>query len=202
MSDCLAISHAQADTFDRMAEAIENSYVVLMCVSPHYEASVNCKLEAEYIFQKKVPFIPLMMVPGYHPRGWLGLMLGQRLYYNFSNPHVFDRPMQDAIKEIRTFSADGKGQVIPAPAILAGPVSNLPPVSDAVPEVVLSPEQQELKDFLDGIGAGEVTPTFLRNKIDMEVLADCTSNDIFQMGVPLGLAKRIVAAYAARGTNA
>ena len=46
--------------------------------------SANCRLELNYAQQNEdVDMIPLMMEPNYKPKGWLGLIMGTRLYYNF-----------------------------------------------------------------------------------------------------------------------
>jgi hypothetical protein len=43
----------------------------------------DCRLEAQYGHQQQVDLIPLMMESGYKPTGWLGLIIGTRLYFNF-----------------------------------------------------------------------------------------------------------------------
>jgi hypothetical protein len=66
-----------------MASAIENSLVVIMCMTQKYKESNYCRLEAEYTAQLKKPFISLAMDPGYRPDGWLGLLLGARTCVDF-----------------------------------------------------------------------------------------------------------------------
>ena len=41
----------------------------------------QCRLEANYGHQQELDMIPLMMTDGYSPKGWLGLILGTRLWY-------------------------------------------------------------------------------------------------------------------------
>ena len=41
------------------------------------------RLEANYAHQQSVDMIPLMMQRHYNARGWLGLILGTRLYYRY-----------------------------------------------------------------------------------------------------------------------
>ena len=54
-----------------------------MC-DTHSKESGNCRLELNYAQQNEdVDTIPLMMEPNYKPRGWLGLIMGTRLYYAF-----------------------------------------------------------------------------------------------------------------------
>jgi len=76
---------------DRMAEAIENSYAVIVCVSPQYKESANCQMEGKYcnaLYKKKrVKIFYVMMSEDYHTNsttsvdGWLGLMVGDALWY-------------------------------------------------------------------------------------------------------------------------
>ena len=54
------------------------------CSCPRSKESANCRLELNYGVQNEdVDLIPLMMEANYRPRGWLGLIMGTRLYYKF-----------------------------------------------------------------------------------------------------------------------
>ena len=66
-----------------MAEAVENSEFIIMCMSEAYKQSTYCQAEAEYAFKCKRRLVPLIMRPGYRPDGWLGLMIGSRVYMDF-----------------------------------------------------------------------------------------------------------------------
>lgn len=55
---------------ESMAEAVENSWCVLMCMTEKYAASFNCKKEAEYADLKKKIILPLMLQNDYQPQGW------------------------------------------------------------------------------------------------------------------------------------
>ncbi|KAL6758370.1 TIR domain-containing protein [Haematococcus lacustris] len=70
------------NTLAAMAEAVENAAVVVVCVSKKYKESQACRTEAEYAFQLKKRIIPVMMELGYRPNGWLGALLGTKLYYD------------------------------------------------------------------------------------------------------------------------
>ena len=55
--------------------------------------------------QQKVDMIPLMMEKGYQARGWLGLILGTRLWYAFygsedEDEASFDRRVDAVVREI------------------------------------------------------------------------------------------------------
>jgi hypothetical protein len=66
-----------------MADAVENSEFVIMCMSDSYKQSTYCQAEAEYAFKCKRCLIPLIMREGYKPDGWLGFMIGSRIYVDF-----------------------------------------------------------------------------------------------------------------------
>ena len=77
---------------DRIAEALERSAIVIICVSQAYKLSANCRMEASYanILAKKglLKLCFVMMNEDYttisHPYycdGWLGIMIGDHLWY-------------------------------------------------------------------------------------------------------------------------
>jgi hypothetical protein len=66
-----------------MAEAVENSEFIIMCMSDSYKQSTYCQAEAEYAFNCKRRLLPLIIRPGYRPDGWLGFMIGSRIYVDF-----------------------------------------------------------------------------------------------------------------------
>jgi hypothetical protein len=101
-----------------VADAIEKADIVLICMSQKYKDSPYCRLEGEYCVNHRVPFIPLMMQNGYHPDGWcvfisnfffllfkpivqshrLGLVLGSKLYYDFSEDHDWEAKIAELVK--------------------------------------------------------------------------------------------------------
>ena len=42
---------------------------------------LQCRMEANYAHQQELDMIPLMMQKDYSPKGWLGLILGTRMWY-------------------------------------------------------------------------------------------------------------------------
>ncbi|CAF3001833.1 unnamed protein product [Rotaria socialis] len=66
-----------------MAEAVENSEFVIMCMSDSYKQSTYCQAEAEYAFNCKRRLLPLIVQTDYKPDGWLGFMIGSRIYVDF-----------------------------------------------------------------------------------------------------------------------
>lgn len=54
--------------------------------------------EAEYAYQRRKRVIPLMMEPSYSPDGWLGIILGSKLWMDFrKDPSI---GIQQLMKEI------------------------------------------------------------------------------------------------------
>lgn len=102
--DCISGSNLQA-----MAEGIENAAVVLICMSEKYKQSPNCRTEAEYTFRLRKDYIPMMMQKKYNPDGWLGAMLGAKLFFDFSGKYPFEKSFSGLIKELR-----GRGRYSPS----------------------------------------------------------------------------------------
>ena len=63
------------------SDAIEGADVMLYGVSLAYKESANCRLEANYAHQQELDMIPLMMSKDFKPKGWLGLILGTRMWW-------------------------------------------------------------------------------------------------------------------------
>ncbi|CAF1575092.1 unnamed protein product [Rotaria magnacalcarata] len=66
-----------------MADAVENSEFVLLCMSDTYKQSVYCQSEAHYAFERRCRLIPLIMKSHYKPDGWLGIMVSGKIYVDF-----------------------------------------------------------------------------------------------------------------------
>lgn len=59
-------------------------------------------LEAEYAFQLKKKIIPLKMEGGYKADGWLGFIIGAKLFYDFSGKYAFENKMKELMKDVQT----------------------------------------------------------------------------------------------------
>ncbi|KAJ8340432.1 hypothetical protein SKAU_G00350650 [Synaphobranchus kaupii] len=95
------VEQMAGSTLQAMAEAVEKAYIVIICLSPKYKDSPNCRTEAEYTFQLRKEIIPLMMEQNYKPDGWLGALLGAKLWTDFSENCNFDESIKQLIKEIK-----------------------------------------------------------------------------------------------------
>ena len=62
------------------------------------------------VHEQRRPWVPLMLEPSYRPNGWLGIMLGSRLYYEFteavlSNGEDWERVADSVAQEVRRHGA-------------------------------------------------------------------------------------------------
>ena len=80
------IEKMQGSTVEAMSEAVEDAAVVCYGISQAYKESTNCRMEAQYAHQQEKDMVPLMVEEGYSPKGWLGMILGVRLWYGFFGP--------------------------------------------------------------------------------------------------------------------
>lgn len=79
------VSDMSGSTLDSMAHAVENANCVLMCITEKYRQSVNCQAEAQYAFKLNKKIVPLVMQEGYgNVDGWLGLIMGARIFVDFT----------------------------------------------------------------------------------------------------------------------
>ena len=78
------LKQMHGSTLAAMAQAIEDSDIILYCVTQNYSQSMNCQKEAEYAFVRQKIMIPLLLQSGYKPTGWLGLLMGASLYIDFT----------------------------------------------------------------------------------------------------------------------
>ncbi|XP_064637006.1 uncharacterized protein LOC135493536 [Lineus longissimus] len=94
------VERMAGSTLEAMARAVEGAHVVLLFFSKRYKDSQNCRAEAEYTFKTKKPFIPVLVEPNYAADGWLGIMLGVKLYYDFSREDIIADKMAELGKAL------------------------------------------------------------------------------------------------------
>ncbi|XP_055873117.1 uncharacterized protein LOC106050690 isoform X1 [Biomphalaria glabrata] len=94
----------EINVFESMSQAVEDSSIVIMCISQKYKDSAYCKMEAEYTSNLKKDYLIVKVTPNYKPDGWLGLMLGQKLYFDFCGRSPYDTVMQELVKQIEVIT--------------------------------------------------------------------------------------------------
>jgi hypothetical protein len=117
---------------DKMAEAVEGSDAVLMCISSKYKESANCRQEAEYALECNKPLVILMMEKDYKANGWLGLIVGRKLWVDCTDPDAPD--FAGVIREVSALgltaggagggASSGGGAAAPAAAAPAATVAH------------------------------------------------------------------------------
>ncbi|CAF1381698.1 unnamed protein product [Didymodactylos carnosus] len=80
-----------------MADAIENSEFVFICMSDTYKQSAYCQSEAHYAYERRCRLIPLKVIENYRPDGWLGFILSGIVYVDFSK-----RDFDTAYRKLKT----------------------------------------------------------------------------------------------------
>nr|KAG5692930.1 hypothetical protein BaRGS_031434 [Batillaria attramentaria] len=104
------IDDMDESTLQAMADAVEGAAVVLTCVSQKYKDSPNCRAEAEYAFQRRKPIVPIVTQQGYRADGWLGIILGSKLFYDFSGKYPLPDMYPKLVKAVRRVAG---GQTCP-----------------------------------------------------------------------------------------
>eukprot|EP00457_Paulinella_chromatophora_P003166 gb/GEZN01003172.1/.p1 GENE.gb/GEZN01003172.1/~~gb/GEZN01003172.1/.p1 ORF type:complete len:636 (-),score=129.63 gb/GEZN01003172.1/:243-2150(-) len=97
----LDIEQMAGSTIEAMAEAVEGSKVVVLAFEPKYKESPNCRLEAEYAFAQRKALVPALMAAQYRADGWLGALLGSKLWHDFTNQNKFSQAIDGLCKDIQ-----------------------------------------------------------------------------------------------------
>ncbi|CAF4648071.1 unnamed protein product, partial [Rotaria sp. Silwood2] len=84
---------------ERMAEAIEDSHLMLVCMSSAYKTSQACQAECEYAFSRQSRALFLKIEPNYKPKGWLGIFLGSRYYIDITKGDFLTK-FKEIVKQI------------------------------------------------------------------------------------------------------
>ena len=57
--------------------------------------------EGEYAYNKRREIVPLIVEPDYNPDGWLGPLVLNHLYFDFTDDTKFEQKMKELINEIQ-----------------------------------------------------------------------------------------------------
>ncbi|KAI3383866.1 hypothetical protein SNEBB_006409 [Seison nebaliae] len=96
------IDNMTDNSIQAMAEAVENCSIFLMCFTEAYKCSDNCRAEAEYARECHKPIIPLLMQAKYKADGWLGFLLGSKIYVDASGKYAEGLMVKRLMKQIDT----------------------------------------------------------------------------------------------------
>jgi arsenate reductase-like glutaredoxin family protein len=135
-----------------MAEAVENSFCVLICITEKYRQSINCQAEAQYAFKLNKPIIPLIMQKGYeNVTGWLGIIMGDKIFINFTK-YEFEECLRRLSNEIVALSPTKKAQVSTRSSIKA-----------------IEPKIKEINGLMEQMNESSVKEWLETNKIDSKI---------------------------------
>ncbi|XP_071498021.1 uncharacterized protein [Diadema antillarum] len=87
-------------TLEAMALAVEDAAVIVICFSEKYKNSPACRTEAEYTYNLRKPIVPLKMQKDYKADGWLGAMLGSKLYIEMHAVEMVERNIDKLVREL------------------------------------------------------------------------------------------------------
>jgi hypothetical protein len=151
------------NVMDAMAQAIERSNTILICMSEEYRRSNYCRAEAHYAFQRQLKIVPVLLQTHYKPDSWLLFLIGQLLYVNFTK-YEFFRAMEMLIKELEApiiskmektnDESIGKNDVIQISSSEIVPLLELP-------ENILNWSQVHVHDWLIGHNLVQMSRLFL-----------------------------------------
>jgi hypothetical protein len=138
------LTDMKGSVMDAMSEAVEGAEVMLFGVSLAYKESANCRLEANYAMQNECDMIPLMMQPNFKANGWLGLILGTRLWYAFwdadqDDDAAFEKRIDGVCKEIGGRGRLKLSEAVPPVAPAHAPPAAPAPLPAHAPAHVLAP---------------------------------------------------------------
>ena len=80
-------------TFGSIANAIENSEFVVVCMSDKYKQSPVCEMEASYAMERCCVIVPVLATHKYKADGWLGFLtssLNHIDYFKFGPTQSYD----------------------------------------------------------------------------------------------------------------
>ena len=148
------VDQMTSSVLQAMAGAVENSAVVVYCLSSAYKESEACRTEGEYAYNLRKPMVPVKPESGYRPDGWLGALTGNKLYFEFSNPSLFQSKAEELLKEVLRHgvsrldvSGDGPSSPVKAPVDEASAV-----------RLQLAAAEQAVKDLQKQLHQNRMSP--------------------------------------------
>jgi hypothetical protein len=164
------------NVMDTMAQAIEQSHTVIICMSEEYRKSNYCRAEAHYAFQRQRKIVPVLLQKHYKPDGWLLFLIGQLIYIDFIK-YEFDRAKNMLLKELHetNFPEANIIPVRPKDIVVASSItpesSRKSSVSLVLPQNMLEWTSMHVQDWL------------IEHKLIQmsHLLADCDGRSLFYL---------------------
>ncbi|XP_067935708.1 uncharacterized protein [Watersipora subatra] len=156
---------AGGSTLEAMSTAIEDSCLVLIFFSEPYKNSINCRAEAEYVFERRKPFIPVQVQAGYTPEGWLGILFGSKFRYTLCKPDKYKTEVEGLLGKVKELASsqaqpvaakDVPDGIIPASTTLPATTSPQLPSPSLPPLECESWSWQQTSEWLDDNKLGPI----------------------------------------------
>jgi hypothetical protein len=91
----------KGDIQEAMAEAVQSSDIIVVLVSIGYKESANCRMECQYAMKQNKPLLFLVCEETYKsPTGWLGLIMGQRMWVGVFTPAMVENKAEEVIRRL------------------------------------------------------------------------------------------------------
>jgi hypothetical protein len=104
--------NTKGDIQEAMAEAVQSSDVIFVLVSIGYKESANCRMECQYAMKQNKPLLFLVCEESYKsPTGWLGLIMGQRMWVDVFTPSMVENKADEVIRRLdETLKGDNEDE--------------------------------------------------------------------------------------------
>lgn len=216
------VDQMHGSTLEAMASAVEDSCAVLCAISDSYKNSAACRTEGEYAYSLKKLVIPILVERNYKARGWLGALLGSKLWYDIADPGLRASSIGNLKTELERVAPDAvRGSSQPLSSVAATPAANPPAATEktapvpqvtyaappvAGPVMIQNPKVKEMSvedvsAWLIANQMGEYVATFSKQRFDgrsLLAIQSCTTPmerySILKedAGIPVGAAWRLI----------
>jgi predicted kinase len=97
------VDDLSGSTLNAMADAVEKADVVIVVMTRGYKESAACRMEADYAYELNgrhgLPKIVPLKAEQFRPDGWLGMLLGSKLYFNFYDPSKYESELEHMVRK-------------------------------------------------------------------------------------------------------
>ncbi|XP_072051221.1 uncharacterized protein [Amphiura filiformis] len=155
------VDQMEGNMDERMAEAVEQASVVLVCFSKKYQESANCKKELQYAASERKHIVPLKY-EDYKPSNWLGLLINSLLYYEVHTNEAMLKNLPNIIRALdkkgvsRRFGGTTEDNISCSKSSVEGSESSQPTQGFVSGFSIIKREDVALGSVLGGGGFGTV----------------------------------------------
>ena len=132
--------------------------------------------------EQRKPWVPLILEASYRPKGWLGIMLGSRLYYEFtdavlSNAEDWKRIADSVAQEVRRHGgAQAVAEARPQEAVAVAAAAAAAAAPAVPTAIIVSPPMREAAAGVSVSSATTNTSIFNNNSTTNSTNASATNS--------------------------